>query len=307
MTGTRLSQELADISEHQARVVTLKQLGESNISRGQRRANVSAERWADLPHRGVITDLGPVEGSSAWWRAVTVLGPHARLGGVTALEAAGLTGYVEPLTHVWLPKSSYKGQLDGVRLHETRRWHSTDAAPTGIPRARPEVAAVQAALWARSPRQAVLCMVMPIQQRIVRADDVAEVLTRVRRHEYRRILQESIHDIAAGAQSLGELDFTQMCRQRRLPEPSRQVVRRTTRGRAYLDVYWKAFRVALEINGAGHERLDQVMHDEIRTMDLQVQGDTVAQVSVLTLRCDPEPFFGRLGELLGANGWTSTL
>lgn len=118
MTGTRLSQELADISEHQARVVTLKQLGESNISRGQRRANVSAERWADLPQRGVITDLGPVEGSSAWWRAVTVLGPHARLGGVTALEAAGLTGYVEPLTHVWLPKSSYKGQLDGVRLHE---------------------------------------------------------------------------------------------------------------------------------------------------------------------------------------------
>jgi hypothetical protein len=303
MTSARLPGDLATVSDRQARVVSLRQLTEGNVSRGQRRANVSAGRWADLPGRGVITDLGPVEGRSTWWRAVTVLGPHARLGGVTALEADGLTGYVEPLTHVWLPKSSYKGRLDGVRLHETRRWDSTDAAPNGIPRARAEVATVQAALWARSPRQAALCMVMPIQQRIVRADDVSEVLTRVRRHRYRRMLQACIHDIAAGAHSLGELDFAQMCRQRGLPEPSRQVVRRTGRGRAYLDVYWKAFRVALEVNGAGHERLDQVMHDEIRTMDVQVQGDTAIQVSVLTLRCAPEPFFSKLGELLHANGW----
>lgn len=304
MKTSRLPGHVASLAERQSRVLSLKQLQENDVSRSQRRANVAAERWADLPGRGVIIDLGPVEGPSAWWRAVTVLGPHARLGGVTALEAAGLSGYVEPLTHIWVPKSTYKGELQGVRLHETRRWTSEDGAPTGIPRARPEVATVQAALWAKSSRQALLCLVMPIQQRIVRPDDVAEVLGRVRRHRFRRMLQESIRDIAAGAQSLGELDFTRMCRERGLPEPSRQALRETPNGRAYLDVYWKAFRVALEINGAGHERLDQVMHDEIRTMDLQVHGETAIQVTVLTLRCDPGPFFDRLAELLRAHGWT---
>jgi len=236
MKTSRLPGHVASLAERQSRVLSLKQLQENDVSRSQRRANVAAERWADLPGRGVIIDLGPVEGPSAWWRAVTVLGPHARLGGVTALEAAGLSGYVEPLTHIWVPKSTYKGELQGVRLHETRRWTSEDGAPTGIPRARPEVATVQAALWAKSSRQALLCLVMPIQQRIVRPDDVAEVLGRVRRHRFRRMLQESIRDIAAGAQSLGELDFTRMCRERGLPEPSRQALRETPNGRAYLDV-----------------------------------------------------------------------
>lgn len=304
MSTARLpNNALVDLADQRGRVLTLDQLDDLGVSRSQRRANVEARRWRDLPGHGIVTDLGPLEGESAWWRAVTGLGPRARLGGITALQADGLTGFDEPTIHVWVPKSTYAGPLDGVRLHETRRWRNEDATQSGIPRSRPAVATVQAALWAPTARSSQLRLVVPIQQRLVRVPDVMEVFTRIRRHRFRVMLRDTLADIADGAQSLGELDFTRLCRQHGIPEPSRQAVRTTTQGRIYLDVYWDDYQVALEIKGAGHLRPDQVSQDEIRSLDLQTSGDATAQLSLLTLRSSPGPFFGALGDLLVSRGW----
>ncbi|MEO9152839.1 MAG: hypothetical protein ABI243_10605 [Lapillicoccus sp.] len=305
MSTSRLpNTALADLADQRGRVLTLAQMASFGVSRSERRANLAGGRWRALPGHGIVTHLGPLDGESAWWRAVTVLGPQARLGGITALQADGLTGFDERTIHVWVPKSTYAGPLEGVRLHETRRWTSEDAAAGGVPRSRPAVATVQAALWAPTARSSQLRLVVPIQQRLVRVPDVMEVFTRIKRHRFRMMLRDTLADIADGAQSLGELDFTRLCRQHGIPEPSRQSVRTTRQGRIYLDVYWEDFKVALEINGAGHLRPDQVSQDEIRSLDLQTSGDATAQLSVLTLRTSPEPFFRSLRDLLASRGWT---
>lgn len=295
--------KVAALADEQGSVLRLRQLRDAGISRGRQRAQVDAERWYPLPYRGVVVPTVEHSQAGVWWRAVTEVGTRAWLGGITALLDAGLTGYDEPLIHVWVMKSTPKGAPAGVQLHETRRWNTGDVVQVGVPRSTPAVATVQAALWARSARQAMLAMVMPVQQRIVRAEDVAAQLERIRRHRFRRVLQTSIQDILRGAQSLGELDFARECRRRGLPEPSRQEMRRTSQGRVYLDVYWKRYRVAVEVNGAGHSRPEQAMRDEIRAMDLQLREDAAVQVSLFTLRCDPEPFFAKLAELLAARGW----
>lgn len=110
--------------------------------------------------------------------------------------------------------------------------------PSGIPRSRPEVATVQAALWARTDREAALLLVVPVQQRLTTADAVSEVLDRVQRDKRRSLLRAVMLDVADGVRSLNELDFASMCRRRGLPEPERQVVVRRSTGRAYLDVRW---------------------------------------------------------------------
>lgn len=294
---------VAEVALAQSRVVRLHQLRQLQVTRGQRRAHVSAGRWRSLPYRGVIVDRGPLEGTSAWWKALTEVSNSARLGGVTALQAAGLTGFREPVLHVWVTKSTHKGAPAGVRVHETRRWGAEDVCAAGIPRSRPDVATVQAALWAQSPRQALLALVMPVQQRLVRPVEVATVLERVRRHRFRRLLLTAIGDVMNGAQSLGELDFARKCRARGLPEPTRQLVQRTSQGRVYLDVYWEPYGVALEINGVGHLRVDQVMRDDVRAIDLQASGDAALSVSLFTLRCESDAFFSRLGQLLRSRGW----
>lgn len=279
-------------------------LREVKVSRGRRRAMVAGGRWRVVPGKGVVATPGPTTGEAAWREALMAVGPGAHLGGVTALEAHGLRGYVEPRIHIWVPKGLEKKDIAGVRVHETRRWTATDAMPVGLPRSVPAVATVQAALWAVSLRQAMLCLVMPIQQRIVRVEDVQKELDRVRRHRFRKPLQAGIRDIALGAESLNELDFAMACRTRGLPEPTRQVVRRLPHGRAVLDAFWERYRVVVEVNGAGHDGLDVAMRDELRITDLQVQGEAVIPLSVLTLRCDPDPFFDALERLLRTRGWS---
>jgi hypothetical protein len=297
-----------DVVKHDdAQVVRLPQLAADGVSRGRRRAQVAAGRWRAIPGKAVILHNGPLAGEAAHRAALIEVGPAARLGGTSALEVDGLGGFVEPRVHLWVAKGHRKQAptelAPEICLHETRRWTTADCVESGLPRSRREVATVQAALWARSVRQAALCLVMPIQQRLVRVDDVASQLAKVKRHEFRAALTAVLGDIAGGVQSLNELDFAVECRRRGLPEPSRQVVRRLPGGRAYLDVRWREYRVAVEVNGAGHDRLDVALRDEVRMVDLQAQGDAAIPVSVLTLRVNSEPFFAALQRLLVARGW----
>lgn len=225
---------------------------------------------------------------------------------MSALIRDGLVGYDERLTHIWVPKGCEKsthGLPDHVRVHETRRWVAGDSVTVGVPRSRPAVATVQAALWAVSARQSALCLVMPIQQRLVRVDDVAVQLDRVARHKFRTMLRAVLADIRLGAESLNELDFARECRVRGIPEPTRQRRRKLSSGSVVLDNFWDEFGVCVEVNGAGHDALGVSMRDELRLADLQTQGEAALPLSVLTLRVDPDPFFEALKRLLRSRGW----
>jgi len=166
------------------------------------------------------------------------------------------------------------------------------------------VATVQAALWAVSARQAALCLVMPIQQRMVRAPDVGTELDKIKRHKFRKMLRAVMGDLLLGVQSLNELDFALECRRRNFPEPTRQVRRTLPSGQVVLDVWWDQFNVCVEVNGTGHDQLDVAMRDEVRLADLQAGGAIALPLSILTLRVDPEPFFESLRRVLRSRGWT---
>src|SRR5690606_21193771 len=100
-------------------------------------------------------------------------------------------------------------------------------------RARVEVAAVRAALWARSDKQAALLLTMVVQQRLTTAERLAEASLRVRRDRRRSLLHEVVLDLLGGVRSLGELEVVRECRHRGLPEPTKQVIRKGRNGRYY--------------------------------------------------------------------------
>jgi hypothetical protein len=89
----------------------------------------------------------------------------------------------------------------------------------GVPRVRPAVAAVRAALWAASDRQAALILTMVVQQRLVTVAALTEAASTVRRHRRRKFLLRLLVDLQGGIQSMAELDFARMCRTSGLPEP----------------------------------------------------------------------------------------
>lgn len=287
-------------------VATLTEVSKAGVSRSTRRSLIRSGHWRAIGAKGVVLHSGPLVGEQAWRAALIRVGPAARLGGITALQASGLQGFSEPRTHIWVAKSHTKDSRDlpdDIVLHETRRWSAPDCVPVGVPRSKPAVATMQAALWAVSARQSALCLVMPVQQRLVRPEDLVAELDKVRQHQYRAMLRAVLGDLLLGAQSLNELDFAHECRRRGFPEPTRQQRRQLPSGRVVLDVFWDEFGVCVEVNGAGHDELLTAMRDEVRLTDLQTQGDAAIPLSVLTLRVDPDPFFASLAGLLRSRGW----
>lgn len=231
------------------------------------------------------------------------------LDGESALLAAGLTGFESTRLRVSVPRGArvrHRGSTIDVR--QTRRWSAADLHPTSRPpRTRTPVAAIRAALWASSDRQAALLLTMVVQQGLTTAEMLGTELLRVRRARRRAMLHEVVLELLGGVRSLGELDVVVGCRARGLPAPDSQVLRRSPRGSTYLDFRWARWRVVLEVDGIQHSWATEVVGDALRHNSIAISGDVVLRLPLLGLRLEPEAFFGQLREALIVAGWTPGL
>ena len=297
----------------QAGLLTRPQIRRLGLTAAQLEAELHAGRWI-LLGRHTVAVAPPRPGDQvAWWlsvlerapRGATGSRPRAALAGLTALMAAGLSGIADDgLIHVAAPKSSHPAPAPaGVRVHETRRWRDEDVISAGIPRALPEVAAVQAALWARSEREAALLLVAAVQQRLATVDAIDSVAGRIRRDKRRVLIRSVLLEVAGGVHSLNELDFAALCRARGLPDPDRQVVVSSARGSSYLDVRWRRWRVVVEIDGIGHLEPSRWIDDSLRHNEIALSGDTVLRIPSLGLRLDPSRHLDAVERALRRAGW----
>ena len=295
----------SEVAESQAGVLHRRQLSELGWSYAQVEAEISAGRWRRSGEMTVITYTGPATRTSIRWRAVLEVGPTAVLAGVSALQAAGMSGIDAASVHVAVPKSSRpRRPRGGVVVHETRRLRRQDVAATGLPRMRVAPAAVLAALWAASDRQAALMLVAPVQQRLVMAADLLAPANRVRRHRRRALIQAVMSDLLHGAETLGEIDFATLCREAGLPEPTRQRLVQRRSGRWYLDVEWEEWGVVVEIDGVHHMSVSAWVDDAWRQNEVVIAGRVVLRFPQLVMRTDPVRVVAQVREALLRRGWT---
>jgi very-short-patch-repair endonuclease len=260
---------------------------------------VAAGRWRLLGAQTVATHLGPLPVEAYRWRAVWEVGPGMpALDGVTALQSLGLTGYEDERQHVSVAHGWRPQKVDGIRLHHVRRVEGEIVATGGPPCVRAEVAALRAAHWARTDRQAALVLCLIMQQRLTTGPRLLAASRVVRGRRRRRLVRLLVRDIVDGAQSLGELDFARLCREKGLPEPSRQIVRRGPRGRIYLDVGWPELGVAVEIDGSQHRMALAVMEDNLRANEVVIGGETVLRIDLVGLRLEAPRFLDQVARAL---------
>lgn len=288
----------------QASVLSRAQIYALGISRAEVRANVAAERWQTIGRHCVATHTGPLTVEARHWVAVLEGGPRAFVDGESSLVLAGLEHYESERIRVTVPRGArIRHRPSSLDIRQTRRWSHGDLHDgSGVPRSRSPVAAVRAALWARSDRQATLLLTMAVQQHVASVEDIAAEMLRIRRDKRRALLHEVLLDLAGGVGSLNELDVLRGCRERGFPEPDVQAVRRTPRGSYYLDFRWKRWCVALEIDGIQHAWAQNLVADALRHNSIAISGDTVLRLPVLGLRLCPDQFFGQIGEALRAAG-----
>jgi very-short-patch-repair endonuclease len=290
------------LAAEQAGIVSRAQLYAHGITRGEVRANIRAGRWARIGTQSVCVHRGPLTQKARHWAAVFEAGPRAYLDGGSALVDAGLTGFTMDRIRVSVPRGARVRRAKGLDIRQTRRWSAADVDRGGPRRARPAVAAIRHALWARSDREAAYVLTAVVQQGLTDAQALGVEMLRVRRDKRREFIHGVLLDLIGGVRALGELDVARECRRRGLPEPNRQVLRKGRSGNYYLDVYWDRWKLVVEVDGIQHLLAAQVVPDAIRQNDLAIGGNTVLRVPLLGLRVAPDTFYAQIEEALVAAG-----
>ena len=223
------------------------------MTEDQLRWQISSGRWQKQARGVVVTQSGPLTYRQALLAAL-LRACQSRPRGFTAARLDGFKGFDEKRSFAESPiyllaPAGYKRRPPPPGLvvvtHYARTLTEEDVHPFRRPR-RTRVARslIDAAAWMPTERGAMAVLAAGVEQRLVRAQDLSQVVDRMGALHRRKLIRETIGDVAGGSQALSELDFTrQVIRAFRLPEPSRQAARRDAKGRRrWTDVTWDNYR-----------------------------------------------------------------
>lgn len=298
-----MQRELAD---HQEGVASLQQLIALGLTYDEVRAELEAGRWHRVG-RKTISLSGPMllNDRARFRQAIWDVGGGACLDGTSALMAWGLRKWADDTIHVSVSQGARYHRVDGVRVHVLRRRGPVTTA--GIPRISSPLAALRAAMWARTDRAAATVLAMAVQQRIVAPSRLLEAWQSQGRCSRRPLLSRLVPLVADGAQALSEIDFAELGRARGWPEPDRQAVVTTARGRVYLDVRFSRYDTIAEVNGIQHYEALAMMDDALRRNDHAIGESTALEIPAVALLLDPEPLLDQVEAALVKGGWRRPL
>lgn len=284
-------------------VVSRRQLYALGVPRWLVTREVRQRRWVRVGDQAVCVHTGPLSPVGHRWAALFVGGPRAMIDGASALVAAGMERFDEVRVRVSVPRGARIRHRQEYDVRQTRRWSADDRHDgPGIPRTRTPVAALRAALWARTDREATYVVTAVVQQGLASPEELGAELLRIRRDQRRPMLHEVVNELLDGARSLGELDVARALKERGLPAPQRQVLRRDGRGRYYLDLYWPQFRLVVEVDGIHHAWVENIAADALRQNALVMQGDRVLRLPLLGFRLERGAFLDQIEAAMVAGG-----
>jgi hypothetical protein len=273
------------------------------------RWRVASLRWQQ-PCRGVIVaHSGPLTEKQRSWTALLWAGPGAVLAGLTAARLDGFKDFAardatdRPIYVLAPAGRSVRRQPSGISVvvHYSTMLGDGGVHPAREPR-RTRIARslVDAATWMATERGTSAVLAAGVQQKLVRPADLNRVVDANQRLYRRKLIAQTLGDIAGGAQALSELDFTQLViRPYELPEPDRQSRRKDPDGKwRYLDAAWEDAKLVVEIDGRQHMDAQQYWADMDRDNDLQIDGYRVLRFPSWLVRHHPGYVAGRIRKAL---------
>ncbi|TCC00680.1 hypothetical protein E0H26_01390 [Micromonospora zingiberis] len=296
----------------QAGVLTVAQ-ARAVLTEGAVRGLIRSGRWRSISRGLLLTGNGRLTRDQQLWVAVLAAGAGAVLAGATAAGEAGVRGLRREPLHVLVPAHRRAGRtglrrlpidMAAVVVHRTTVLPAEHLQVGRPPRTTTARALIDAAGWASSVRQAQEMIAAGCQQRRVLPEELAAVLDVLPRAPRRRLIRQTIDDVTGGAQALSEIDFVRLCRRAGLPEPDLQERRTDAAGRTrWLDAYWRAWRLHVEIDGAHHMDVRHWAADMQRQNDVWTTGDRILRFPAWLVRAHPDQVADTLRRALLAAGW----
>ncbi len=318
VTVTKANPSATELAHRQHLLLSRDQLTGLGIDREVVARRVDAKTWRTVGPRIVVLTGGPLTREQRWWAGILhayvpctqTAEPRVALTGLTAAEAGGLTGFETPTVHIAVRHGREVTGLTHPALrivvHQTRDLGADDVHPVAqpprilLPRAVVEAASASAR---RAPNRTRAILAASVQQRLVRSRDLATYAVSRTTLPGRRLVLETTDDVAGGAHSLPEVQFSRGLRRAGLPEPSRQRRVRRPDGTYYLDADFVDYAVTVEVNGIQHYELLLSEADDVRRFALQLTGRMVVDMSSYAVRHQIERCMLMIAEALSSHGW----
>jgi hypothetical protein len=257
---------------------------------------IESGRWQQPCHGVMVAHPGPLTREQERWVACLWGGPGTALGGLTAARLWGLRGFDandDAIELILPPGRERKLARPPLRLitRYSRHLTAADVHPgRQPPRTRAARSFVDAAAWRYSDRGARAILAAGVQQGLVLPEHLTAELDRNGRVHRRKLMRETIGDIAGGSTAVSELDFLMhVIRPHCLPEPDRQAERSDASGRRrWLDAVWEKARLIVEIDGAGHADILRYWNDMDRDNQFTPQGYHTLRYASFAVRYQPD-------------------
>ncbi|ABL80421.1 MULTISPECIES: hypothetical protein [unclassified Nocardioides] len=277
----------------QAGMVARRQLNRLGIDWDRVRDHGAARRWVERTPRVISTVTGELTRAQLEWLAVLHAGERSMLGGLTAAERHGLTGWQRDVMTVYVDDELSFEPVDGVRFFRSRRPFDLLRHPRpGIPVCRLEPAVLLFAAYQTTPRPAHGVIAASIQQRLTTVERMVEWVDTLRPLRWSKPFKRTLGDIAGGAHSGAEIDVRRMCRRFGIGMPDGQVSRTDRAGcRRWTDCEWRlpdGRVVVLEVDGSFHLDVLESMADHRRARRLTTATRVVLRCSAYELRYESE-------------------
>lgn len=239
------------------------------------------------------------------WAAYLHCGPASMIAGRSALVLAGWGDAHRRPIHALVPGGRQPtGTPAWLRVHRSQS--IPEQSLGSPPRVPPHLAAVQAAAWAASDREAMFVLTSSMQQGIITPIRFQREVASTSRVRRRTLMLDTAGEYLSGTQSTPEFDFGRLCRHYGIPAPIRQTRRRDASGRwRYTDAEFvlpDGRTLIVEIDGLHHLDPANWLADIRRQNDLMVTTNgLVLRVATWTLKHEPAEFMPFLGRLLTGN------
>lgn len=297
------SADLLALAELQAGVLSTEQLLGHGLPRHSVERLVRQGHWQRLDRSVYLTAPGQPSWPALAWAGVLLGGDRARLGGSAAGFAHGLLDQApDPIT-VFVPGA----QMTRSRDHWSFRREGAGAREPRSPGSPPRTTVEDTVLDLcdlGTAGEAVGWVTQAVQSRRTTVHQLGSALRRRRRARHRRLLEELLGDVAAGAESALELRYLRdVERAHGLPAGDRQHRRHAFRR----DVTYRRFGLVVELDGRlGHEgrgRFRDMWRDNVTT----VGGEVTLRYGHADVSERPCLVARQVGSVLVGRGWVGEL
>lgn len=285
------------------------------LSPSRVRHRLDTGRWRRICRGVLFAGAQKLPPEAKPWVAVLAAGRSSLLAGLAAAEAGGLRGswprrqvvdVIRPARRA-APALFHRLPLEmaAVKVHRTTALPPHDRQAARPPRTSMARSLLDAARWSLDDQDAVSIIAAGCQQRLVLPEEVREVAARFPHCRRHALVVETLDLAELGATSPPEIAFVKLCRRNNLPEPELQVKRRDASGRTrYLDAYFPAYQLHVEIDGAQHMDPRAWAADLARQNDLWVSGDRILRFPAFLVLHKPDDVLRQLIAALRAAGWS---